>query len=78
MYVDNWVAVIKVVICMNLEILNSAFQTLSFYIFYAFLCFARFPPILCQTYLNQRYNDTHTDQSVYKKPQTSILPQNMF
>lgn len=78
MYVDNWVAVIKVVICMNLEILNSAFQTLNFYIFYAFLCFARFPPILCQTYLSQRYNDTHTDQSVYKKPQTSILPQNMF
>lgn len=32
MYVDNWVAVIKVVICMNLEILNSAFQTLYFYI----------------------------------------------
>ncbi|KAF3951811.1 hypothetical protein CMV_022581 [Castanea mollissima] len=38
----------------------------------------KFPPILCQTYLSQRYNDTHTDRSVYKKPQTSILPKNMF
>ncbi|KAK4601854.1 hypothetical protein RGQ29_011106 [Quercus rubra] len=30
----------------------------------------KFLPILCQTYLSQRYNDTHTDRSVYKKPQT--------
>ncbi|XP_030952371.1 2-oxoglutarate-Fe(II) type oxidoreductase hxnY-like isoform X3 [Quercus lobata] len=30
----------------------------------------KFQPILCQTYLSQRYNDTHTDRSVYKKPQT--------
>ncbi|TQE02383.1 hypothetical protein C1H46_012022 [Malus baccata] len=25
----------------------------------------KFPPILCRTYLNQRYHDTHTDKIVY-------------
>ncbi|MED6147132.1 hypothetical protein PIB30_041236 [Stylosanthes scabra] len=31
----------------------------------------KFPPILCQDYLSQRYNDTHANLTVYKK-QTSF------
>ncbi|KAG6662188.1 2-oxoglutarate-Fe(II) type oxidoreductase hxnY [Carya illinoinensis] len=27
----------------------------------------KFPPILCRTYLSQRYEDTHTDLSIYNK-----------
>ncbi|KAK9947807.1 hypothetical protein M0R45_003411 [Rubus argutus] len=28
----------------------------------------KFPPILCHTYLSQRYHDTHADLNVYKEP----------
>ncbi|KAJ9183904.1 hypothetical protein P3X46_007703 [Hevea brasiliensis] len=30
----------------------------------------KFPPIICGTYLSQRYKDTHTDLSVYNKHQS--------
>lgn len=33
----------------------------------AFFYFARFPPILCHTYLSQRYSDTHTDLTKYEE-----------
>ncbi|KAL1318733.1 hypothetical protein HN51_071034 [Arachis hypogaea] len=29
----------------------------------------KFPPILCQDYLSQRYNDTHANLTIYKKQQ---------
>lgn len=34
--------------------------------------FARFPPIKCETYLSQRYKDTHADLNMYNKQQTWI------
>ncbi|XP_024020686.1 2-oxoglutarate-Fe(II) type oxidoreductase isoform X2 [Morus notabilis] len=33
----------------------------------------KFPPILCGTYLSQRYKDTHADLNVYKKHQTQQI-----
>ncbi|XP_062147670.1 2-oxoglutarate-Fe(II) type oxidoreductase hxnY-like [Alnus glutinosa] len=30
----------------------------------------KFTPVLCRTYLSQRYQDTHADVSIYKQPQS--------